>query len=96
MTDEITVVSIENPDIQSVSEKTDISYTISNLDILNLLGSQSNAIQVANSSTFQVITIADDGTETTTGTSYYTPLYTEKIKYDEWLNTVNKNFNELT
>lgn len=29
------------------------------------------------------------------GTIYYTPLYTEKINYETWVNTVNRNFQEL-
>lgn len=29
------------------------------------------------------------------GTMYYTPLYTEKLNYDTWLTTINRNFQEL-
>lgn len=32
----------------------------------------------------------------TLGTIYYTPIYTEKLNYDTWLRTINRNFSELT
>lgn len=30
-----------------------------------------------------------------TGTIYYTPIYSEKLNYQTWLNTINRNFQEL-
>lgn len=30
------------------------------------------------------------------GTIYYTPIYKEKLNYNSWLATINRNFSELT
>lgn len=95
MSDNIIQLVIPNPDSASIANKTLVSYTVSTADI-NYINAVPT-VELANSNTFQMITLPlSEDMELTTGTTYYTPVYTEKINYDEWLVTINKNFRELS
>lgn len=81
----------ENPDSSSVVNKSriDISFSSTDVDLCGYSGS----IQPNYTFTGQLV-IA--GQKDVTGYVYYTPIYTEKLSYRVWKNTVNKNFEELT
>ena len=84
-------INDNNPDSASIAEKTQIRMDVSLFDISASM--YPNAIATNYRVTEQVVTIPIDNLPTTS--SYYTPLYTEKLNYEVWLNRVNKNFQEL-
>lgn len=82
--------SIQNPDTNAIRNKRTIDISLSEFDV-----SSSNAKVSANFVT-NIITIHP----TVSGSSdvaelYFTPVYAEKISYNEWKSTVNKTFSEL-
>lgn len=85
-------LNIPNPDSESIAKKSQINISLSTFDI-----SASGYYGLINTNyarTEQIVTIPEENLITTS--SYYTPLYTEKLNYNVWLNTINKNFEELT
>lgn len=99
-----------NPDKNSISAKRPSNVELSAADITSsnftpMSSSQFIKLNYANNGvTIQIDRYAGEGFDglpdgfsipKTLGTIYYTPLYTEKIDYKTWLNTVNKNFSEL-
>jgi hypothetical protein len=84
-------LNIANPDFESISQKEEIDISLSLLDV-SASGQLSN-IQTNYSVTSTTITLPDPNTPTTS--SYYTPIYKEKLNYNVWLSRVNKNFEEL-
>lgn len=82
--------SIQNPDINSIRNRRTIDISLSEADV-----SASTAPVKANFVT-NIITVHP----TVTGSSdiaelYFTPMYTEKINYNEWKSNINKAFAEL-
>lgn len=94
MTD-IILTNIQNPDSQSIMEKTIISMPVSSFDI-SASGYFSESIKTSYAGTNQLLTVQLTEGTVTEGYVYYTPLYTEKIDYDVWKQRINKNFQELT
>lgn len=94
------IINSTNPDKESVSSKKviDISYNINDINIAILSGSDINASIKATEdfSQITVVTPRYESVPVTEGRLYFTPLYTEQLDYNTWINTVNKNFFELT
>lgn len=87
-----TLLDISNPDSESVSRKDQIDISLSLFDVS--ASGYYGKIQTNYSVTAQTVTIPEAGF--LNSSSYYTPIYKEKLNYDVWLNRVNKNFEELT
>lgn len=85
------VLDAPNPDSGSISRKEDIDISLSLFDIS--ASGHFGKIQTNYSVNSQVVTIPD--AEYIHSSSYYTPLYKEKLNYNVWLTRVNKNFEEL-
>jgi hypothetical protein len=83
--------NIENPDSGSISAKNYIDISLSLFDVS--ASGYFGKIQTNYSATVEKITIPDD--DFINSSSYYTPIYTEKINYNEWLSKINRNFEEL-
>lgn len=83
--------SIINPDKDAINNKKVIDISLTNFDVS--ASSYINNIALNFDQTGFVT--YDDGVTTSRGDVYFTPLYTEKISYEEWLNTINKSFQEL-
>lgn len=92
-------VGINNPDSESLFRKAPIDISVSELDISSSLYYNEEST-LLNKDVIQLsynkteIVLLDDETSEKFDT-YYTPLYTEKILYDEWKKRVNKQFEEL-
>lgn len=82
--------SIPNPDKLAIEEKSLIDISISEYDI-SASGYSTTLKLNYDRSEIVLLNDADNDDYDT----YYTPLYTEKINYDTWKNTINKSFNEL-
>lgn len=80
-----------NPDSASIANKDQIDISLSLFEVS--ASGQSASIQTNYSATVQVVTLPEEGL--TNRSVYYTPIYKEKLDYTTWLNTVNKNFEEL-
>lgn len=87
----ITLLDTVNPDSESISQKKQIDISTSLFDVS--ASGHFGKIQTNYSITSQVVTIPD--TDYLNSSSYYTPIYKEKLKYDVWLTRINKNFEEL-
>lgn len=82
--------SVQNPDTPSIRSKKPIDISLTQFDVS---ASQAN---VKMNTITGIITVHP----TVTGSSdiaelYFTPMYKEKINYNEWKTTVNKSFSEL-
>lgn len=86
-----TLLDIPNPDSGSISRKEQIDISLSLFDIS--ASGNFGKIQTNYATTTQVITIPEEGF--LNSSSYYTPIYKEKLNYDVWLTRINKNFEEL-
>lgn len=87
------IFNTENPDSASIANKSTIDIGVYDTDISASAYSQSIKLNYTNDSI--IVQIPEDIDEFTDGYRYYTPMYTEKINYDEWKTTVNKTFKEL-
>jgi len=79
-----------NPDSGSITSKSSIDLSVSLFDIS----------QSGNLDTIQLNYIGDEQRVVipepdAPPSLYYTPIYKEKINYDVWITTINKNFQEL-
>lgn len=86
-----TLLNITNPDSESIASKTQINISISLFDIS--ASGNFGKIQTNYSDAIQTVSIPERNY--INSSSYYTPLYTEKLNYSTWLTTINKNFEEL-
>lgn len=83
--------TVQNPDKRAIESKDIININVSLGDI-----SASNTTQSINLNIPKTeLVVYIDSTETT-GSLYYTPMYTEVISYRTWRNTINKAFTELS
>lgn len=80
-----------NPDSGSISRKEQIDISFSEFDVS--ASGQYGKIKPNYSNTYQVVTIPE--ANYLNSSSYYTPLYKEKLNYEVWLSRINKNFEEL-
>jgi hypothetical protein len=83
-----------NPDADEINKKQVINISYVDTD---LTSSQYDYTQLAqkNYSLTEVVIYNDSGSINQPGYVYYTPLYTEKISYNQWKKTINKSFKEL-
>jgi hypothetical protein len=81
----------ENPDKQSIDEKTRVDVSLSSLDIE---ASEEGSLIKTNFIS-SGLTIYIDPEMDSDATVYYTPIYAEKLSYSTWLARINKNFEEL-
>jgi hypothetical protein len=86
-----TLLDIRNPDSSSILNKEQIDISLSLFDIS--ASGNFEKIQTNYAATTQRVTIPE--TNFINSSSYYTPIYKEKLNYSVWLNRVNKNFEEL-
>lgn len=84
-------LNLQNPDSQSISQKNQIDISLSLFDIS--ASGNYGKIQTNYSTTTQVVTLPEPNL--VASSSYYTPIYKEKLNYSVWLNRINKNFEEL-
>lgn len=86
-----TLLNIVNPDSESISKKEQIDMSVSLFDVSASGHDGSIVTDYANIS--QTVIIPEPNL--VSGSVYYTPLYKEKLDYNVWLTTINKNFEEL-
>lgn len=87
----IYLVGLQNPDSSSIAEKSDIDLSVSLFDVS--ASGHYGKIQTNYTNTQILVNIPEP--EYLLSSSYYTPLYTEKLNYDTWLSRINRNFEEL-
>lgn len=83
---------VVNPDKVSIANKTVVDISVTSFDISASGYTTSSDIKLIANGT--EIVIVDDITDNNFD-KYYTPLYSEKINYNVWATTVDKNFYEL-
>lgn len=86
----IVTASIKNPDIDSITKKNTIDISVSEQDVL--LSELPVQVNYSNGTIYVHETVSDSND---IAELYFTPLYSEKIKYSEWVKTVDKTFREL-
>jgi hypothetical protein len=92
-----------NPDVSTTQYKLPVDIMFNSADIT---ASAQASVSASGQDYTQFIKVSNDGetinvvvgdpTVNDTGTIYYTPLYSEKINYQEWQSKINKNFLELS
>ena len=91
----MTLISVQtsNPDSASIANKQviDISFSMSDVSSSLVTGS----IQPNYTKTGNTVIVPRYELPVQDGRVYYTPVYTEKINYDQWLARINKTFVEL-
>jgi hypothetical protein len=98
----ITTINTTNPDSGSIQTKNtiDISFSMTELSASKIIMSSSAdyALQLKPNYTTNGLVLEVPRTEGAILSSegYYTPMYTEKINYDQWKLKINKVFLELT
>lgn len=99
------VINEDNPDKSAIDAKRPIPISFAIADVsASLSGSANQGLisllqqaQLSNTGQRFVLSIEaneQNGEDRLTGV-YYTPLYTEKIRYTEWQSRINKSFQEL-
>lgn len=92
----VDVSDYENPDLDNVANKRTVDISVSQFDIDSSLSmGDIDPAAVLLDYTGQSIVLYNDGQQETNGDLYYTPLYGEKLNYEEWKSRVNKDFVEL-
>lgn len=84
-------LDIPNPDDESIKNKNQIDISLSLFDVS--ASGHYGEIQTNYSLTTATVILPEDNL--LTSSSYYTPIYKEKLNYNVWLNRINKNFEEL-
>jgi len=80
-----------NPDKKTITEKDTVDIRLSVADLTASAATESIKLNTS----LTEITVYVDSLEST-GATYYTPTYAEKINYETWKKTVNKSFQELS
>lgn len=98
----INLTTQPNPDEFAIQNKSTISISVSQTDISASLSGSSLLSEVKLSNSLQRLVLtsaapsATDVTQVTGGEGiYYTPVYSERISYDQWKLQINKTFQEL-
>lgn len=86
-------LTIINPDTAPIQQRSRIDISLSNFDIS--ASSYIEAVKLNYNETEVVVMDSLDPDSVVTGSLYYTPLYTEKINYNQWVTEINKSFREL-
>ena len=84
-------VDILNPDSGSIASKGEIDITVSLFDVS--ASGHFNEINTNYTET-EIVTYIPTP-EYLMSSSYYTPIYTEKLNYETWISKINRNFQEL-
>jgi hypothetical protein len=98
----ITTINTRTPDSSSIQTKStiDISFSMAELSSSKVIMSSSAnyALQLKPNYTTNGLVLEVPRTQDAILSSegYYTPVYTEKINYDQWKLKINKVFLELT
>ncbi len=82
--------SISNPDKLAIQNKQLIDITVNPFDITASGHTEKTKLNYNNS---EIILITDD--ELDRFNVYFTPIYTEKLSYQQWKKQINKSFQEL-
>lgn len=82
--------SISNPDKTAIQQKTLIDITLNPFDIS--ASNYSNKVKL-NYNQSEIVILNDE--ESDNYATYFTPIYSEKISYQEWKRRINKSFQEL-
>lgn len=90
---DINVLAIPNPDNISIASKdtVDVSFTFTDVSS----SYYSSSIQPNYAASGVSVVIPRQNAPVERGNIYYTPVYTEKLSYQEWKSRINKNFLEL-
>jgi len=86
------VLNASNPDSGSIVNKEQIDISLSTFDIS--ASGYFGKIQTNYSVNIQTVYLPED--DFINSSSYYTPLYKEKLDYNVWVSRIDRNFNELT
>ena len=87
----IRLIDDVNPDSGSIIQKEEIDISVSLFDV-----SASGHFDQLNTNYSETELVVVIPTETYfNSSSYYTPIYKEKLNYNVWLTKINKNFEEL-
>lgn len=90
-TEPLDMGDLENPDKINIEEKLTIDINMKETEI-----SASGYLNIIDTNySKQEIFVFDDNNSQTKGDVYYTPIYKEKINYEEWKRRINKTFEEL-
>jgi len=87
-------LNIPNPDSASVANKQTIDISFSEVDVSasmvtgSIKANYNNTGMIILSPRYEEFPVTD-------GRVYYTPTYTERPSYQQWLTTINKTFVEL-
>jgi len=87
----IILISGSNPDITAAETKEEIDISVSLFDLS--ASGHFDKLQTNYSATELVVSIPTD--DYFSSSSYYTPIYKEKLDYNTWISRINKNFEEL-
>jgi hypothetical protein len=85
---------IPNPDADEINRKEIINISYVDTDLTSSNYDYTTLVQ-KNYSETEVVIYNNSGSINQPGYVYYTPLYTEKISYNQWKKTINKSFKEL-
>lgn len=86
-------INTSNPDSASIANKETIDISLSLFEV-SASGYNESIKTNYTQTELTVVTPRFDG-EIVSGNIYYTPIYTEKLNYEVWKSTINKNFEEL-
>lgn len=87
------IVSGSNPDIENIENKRDADISFSVADVSASLKTEVINTNYIGDNLSVILPNADE--VIIKGSVYYTPVYKEKLNYEQWLKS-NKNFRELT
>lgn len=90
---DINILVIPNPDSADIISKNTVDISLTSTDVSASYYSSSIQQNYAGSGLSVVTPRPNSSIER--GNIYFTPLYTEKLDYQEWKSRVNKNFLEL-
>lgn len=82
-------LNIENPDTDSITNKTPLNINYNTLEVS--ASGYSGSVKFNGND----ITILNDVEPVVNSNMYYTPLFKENLSYDVWKTTINKTFNQL-
>lgn len=89
----IILVSGSNPDSASIADKRDANIAFSLTDVSQSRKSEFINTNYIGDNLSIILPVADE--IIVKGSVYYTPIYKEKLNYEIWATTSNKNFREL-
>jgi hypothetical protein len=91
----VTINTVPNPDTTAIQQRSTIDITVSSFDVSASGYSEKVKFLGGFSDSTGGETVLVNEPNIVTGSTYYTPLYSEKISYTVWKDTINKSFREL-